>query len=759
MASSRRSSTRPSGTPASESGTMNPIFAHDALPVTFSKHLRAPISGKFTPANRSTRASSMASSKMFTSQNSSDSGPSDSDSDHSEFRASDEGGSTVAPSTASKATRASSIKIPGGRAAIAKKVNPDYLDSDDELIKSMKEQGYRDEVIQERLVKEDRIIYNVKSIATRYGRICRTLAAAKTAKLDDDQTDWHDGDDDVLDDAIQENLYWYNRDLEILNRKYWYAVAEDSEKKMGKARFSKNACRERYEARQKGTAEPTLEADPDQHVRMARRIRWAAERQQRKNEAAAQEQAKEQAKLNKTEAARRKQEEKQLARAEKLAEQEERRRIKRQQEEERKANKEAEIQAKLVLKEAEEQKRVEKVERQKQEQLKRQQKKERQKKRREKERRCKEAQAAKSLVEKQENQLAEARKKLDDLENDKVMSEIVFSNMREEIGLSDEDEDDGNVSDVDTPPRKKSRLFPESKKERAGTTHGTPDKTALKSISMSCRQSVGTQKLRNIARARKLLTKGAKEDLVTRLAEADVSLRLAELQSLLKARGLSRTGRKVDLIRRLAMADAGEEVNRRKNPTIRIPKKRTNSEMDESAGSRSDNEVENADETELDTKEASEANDDSEAEKESVSDSGEGAEEDDGSEADDESSDGEDAESNDEAADNDGEDVEMEGKVAAEDAAHDAAHDAADDGASINMDEADGKEVDKAAPQGAKHLRSTPGGKTAYDEIEGSDDNEDPEDEDGGVQVDNGDHSVQNGYLQDVGDDSDDVYA
>ena len=89
---------------------------------------------------------------------------------------------------------ASGIKIPGGRAAIAKKVNGEQLDSDDEIIKTMRDQGYRDELIQERLVKEDRVKYNVKSIATRYGRICRALATVKTAKLDGEQTDWHDGD-------------------------------------------------------------------------------------------------------------------------------------------------------------------------------------------------------------------------------------------------------------------------------------------------------------------------------------------------------------------------------------------------------------------------------------------------------------------------------------------------------------------------------------------------------------------------------------
>ena len=539
--------------------------------------------------------------------------------------------------------------------------------------------------------------------------------------------------DDVLDDAIRENAYCYNRDLGLLNRKYWTAIAEESEKRMGKARFSRNACRERYEARQNDTAEPTLEADADQEGRMARRERWAAERQQRKDEAAAQQEAKEQARLTRVEAVRRKHEEKQLERAERLAEQEERRRIKRDQKQELKASKEAEIEARVAFKEAEEKKRVEKLEKKKQDKLKKRQNQERLKKRREAAKRLKQARAAKSLVEKQESQLAKAKKKLDNLEAEETISHNLSSSMGEDIDLSNE-EDDGNISDVETPPRKKTRISPESKVDRAGATHVTSDKAALKSIALSCRQSIGIQKLRDIAHARELLTKGTKEDLLTRIADTDVSLRLAGLRALLQARGVSRTGKKVDLIRRLAMADAGKDVNRRRNPKGFVAKKRTNSEMKKSASNKHDDMGGVADDSEHPIKEDVEASDGSEADDESDSMSGESVKEDDSSEAEDESSEDEEDPELNEGAAGDDEDVEMGNEVPA--------GDLADDDAQDSMNGANGKEVEEAIPKPAKSVANAPSSMTAYGELEGTDDKQTPEEEDLGAKVDIGDQSV-----------------
>lgn len=58
----------------------------------------------------------------------------------------------------------------------------------------MKDAGHSNEAVQKKLVDEGRIKYVVKSIATRYGRIQRAFHKAETENLDEDLTDWHEGD-------------------------------------------------------------------------------------------------------------------------------------------------------------------------------------------------------------------------------------------------------------------------------------------------------------------------------------------------------------------------------------------------------------------------------------------------------------------------------------------------------------------------------------------------------------------------------------
>ena len=74
-----------------------------------------------------------------------------------------------------------------------KRVLPE-LDSDDEMLVSLKEQGLRDNVIAARFREEGRIAYEPKSISTRYGRIKRTQQQQETEALDEQETDWHVGD-------------------------------------------------------------------------------------------------------------------------------------------------------------------------------------------------------------------------------------------------------------------------------------------------------------------------------------------------------------------------------------------------------------------------------------------------------------------------------------------------------------------------------------------------------------------------------------
>lgn len=85
------------------------------------------------------------------------------------------------------------MKTTGGRPALAKKVTAD-LDSDDELMVRMKDAKYLEKDIAQRLMDEGRIKYNAKTIGTRLSRIRKKLQERNDELLDQELTDWHDGD-------------------------------------------------------------------------------------------------------------------------------------------------------------------------------------------------------------------------------------------------------------------------------------------------------------------------------------------------------------------------------------------------------------------------------------------------------------------------------------------------------------------------------------------------------------------------------------
>jgi len=58
----------------------------------------------------------------------------------------------------------------------------------------MKRQGYRDEDIVTRLVDQGFTEYKPPSISSRYSRICRKMQERNEELLDEELTDWHDGE-------------------------------------------------------------------------------------------------------------------------------------------------------------------------------------------------------------------------------------------------------------------------------------------------------------------------------------------------------------------------------------------------------------------------------------------------------------------------------------------------------------------------------------------------------------------------------------
>ncbi|KAG9774465.1 hypothetical protein ABEF95_005247 [Exophiala dermatitidis] len=151
------------------------------------------------------------------------------------------------------------MKMPGGRPAVAKKVSAD-LDSDDELIVRMKEARFLERDIAQALIDQGRTAYNPKTIGTRWRRIKHALQQRQDELLDADLSDWHEGDDEVLVDAVAKAEKETERAIAEAEARKWRIVADRMKLAKPVINFSHKACRERYEALLNGTAKPTPES-------------------------------------------------------------------------------------------------------------------------------------------------------------------------------------------------------------------------------------------------------------------------------------------------------------------------------------------------------------------------------------------------------------------------------------------------------------------------------------------------------------------
>ncbi|KIW83715.1 hypothetical protein Z517_02961 [Fonsecaea pedrosoi CBS 271.37] len=163
------------------------------------------------------------------------------------------------------------MKIQGGRPAVAKKVTAD-LDSDDEMIVRMKEARFLEKDIAQALIDQGRTAYNPKTIGTRWRRIKAALQKRQDDLLDADLTDWHEGDDDVLLQAVIKTEKEVKRLKDDIESKKW---------RMPVVNFSQNACRDRYEALQHGCAKPTPESIENPNPEILERIRSRKEKERK----------------------------------------------------------------------------------------------------------------------------------------------------------------------------------------------------------------------------------------------------------------------------------------------------------------------------------------------------------------------------------------------------------------------------------------------------------------------------------------------
>ncbi|KAK4962224.1 hypothetical protein LTR28_004634, partial [Elasticomyces elasticus] len=179
-------------------------------------------------------------------------------------------------------------RVLGGSAAVSKPITAFY-DSEDEIIVTMKQQGFSNRRVVDRLVAEGRTKYNEKTIYTRYLRIKRALQLHSDEMLDEELTDWHEGEPELLKEAYRAADARIKEELAQVESKRWTYVSRDLERRMRKSRYSVRACKERYEAEQAGTARVVPEFDPDPEARRAERERKLEENRARRVEAAGRE--------------------------------------------------------------------------------------------------------------------------------------------------------------------------------------------------------------------------------------------------------------------------------------------------------------------------------------------------------------------------------------------------------------------------------------------------------------------------------------
>ena len=85
-------------------------------------------------------------------------------------------------------------RLEGGMPVTFSKVNFDNYSLEDTIIRDMKTAGFKDIDIQKRLIKEGLTRYSTKTIAQRWGTIRDYEDEKLIEELDEELTDWHDGD-------------------------------------------------------------------------------------------------------------------------------------------------------------------------------------------------------------------------------------------------------------------------------------------------------------------------------------------------------------------------------------------------------------------------------------------------------------------------------------------------------------------------------------------------------------------------------------
>ncbi|KAG9192119.1 hypothetical protein G6011_10853 [Alternaria panax] len=158
------------------------------------------------------------------------------------------------------------------------------LDSDDELMMQMREKGFSDRQIADKLASDGRVRYDQKSISTRIMRIRLAQADNVNFLLKEGYKEWEYADDELLIQAHALADIEINYEIERIRAWRFRKVSEYMRRLNKDALFSALACRERYNAIVEGTARIPTEVDDDPDARRAEMENFRMTREKTRNE-------------------------------------------------------------------------------------------------------------------------------------------------------------------------------------------------------------------------------------------------------------------------------------------------------------------------------------------------------------------------------------------------------------------------------------------------------------------------------------------
>ncbi|KAH7078003.1 hypothetical protein BKA63DRAFT_467568 [Paraphoma chrysanthemicola] len=167
------------------------------------------------------------------------------------------------------------------------------LDSDDELMMNMREKGFSDRQIADKLAKDGRVRYDQKSISTRIMRIRLAQADNVDFLLREGYKEWEFEDDSLLMQAYALADIEINYEIERMRAWRFRKVSEYMRRLHKDALFSATACRERYNALSDGTARIPTDLDDDPDARRFELETYRETREQARNKEQAEKDTKE----------------------------------------------------------------------------------------------------------------------------------------------------------------------------------------------------------------------------------------------------------------------------------------------------------------------------------------------------------------------------------------------------------------------------------------------------------------------------------